>query len=736
MQYWQRLFARLSSWGIVPTLVCMSLNTSPVYSDTDPRQILDENVLMSADSISYDEKFGIIMARGNVEVSRGENVLLADRISYNRREDIVIASGNVAFLGDEGNVVFSNYMELTGDLKAGVIDEIQILFVDGSRAAALGGRMSANGRLTIDKAVYSPCRLCPNSRIKSPLWQIKSLNVVHDQSLKRIFYKDAFLEVFGLPVMYVPFFSHPDPSVKRKTGLLPPSIGSNSVLGVTYEQPFFFNLSPSKDATIAPILSSNEGVILTGEYREITQAGNYKVSGSITRADRDIEDTQETERTRGHIFAAGEFSVNSLWQAGFDVNRSTDATYLGRYSFSRDNYLGRYGFGRGYSHLTSQAYLSGANGRNFADIRALSFQSLDPNLNRSVVPYVTPLARYSYKSNPNPRGDYWLMDANLRVLGRSQGSASRRLSVKGGWKSPHVSRRGDIYTLNLSLRGDLYNVNNVPDKLSVGASRRGTLGRILPEASFLWRYPFSRNIKQGGQIVEPIIQMIWGPNGGNSSKIPNEDSLAFEFDDINLFSASRFPGLDLYEGGVRVNYGIRGESVNGSFARNEVFIGQSYRLRADDTFEVGTGLDRNFSDFVGRIIIAPAKYLDLSHQFRLDRNNLATRRSSFGASMGTRKASLSATYTKLSDGPTTGVPTSLEQINVGLGTRPWKNWRLNLSHERDLTENGGSLLSGLALIYENECVVVNSSLNRYFTQDADLEPTTNFIVRITLVNLG
>lgn len=717
-------------------MVVITIGSSSIGAQSTIPRVLEDNVLMSADFVTYDEDFGVVIASGNVEISHGESVLLADTVSYNRRDAVVIATGNVALLSADDDVIFSNYMELAGDLKSGIIKGIQILFSDGSRAAATGGRMSSDGRIEVRKAVYSPCKLCPNRNMDKPIWQIKSLSVVHDKSLKRIFYRDAFLEVFGVPVAYVPFFSHADPSVGRKTGFLAPSLGNDSVFGLTYEQPFFFNIAPNKDATFAPIITTKQGVVLTGEYREVRKRGEYKINGSLTRADRESEDPQETERTRGHVFGAGEFAVNPIWRAGFDVNRATDATYLVRYGFSRDPYLGRYGFGRGDSHLTSQIYLTGAEGRNFADLRALSFQSLDLDNDENSVPYVTPLGRYLFRSEPNGRGEYWLMNADVRVLGRSSGAESRRISIKGGWRLPFTSANGVVYDLTLSLRGDLYHVANVLDPVTNSTAQSGLTGRVVPEFRLDWRYPFGRQTANGAQIVEPIAQLIWGPNGGNPSKIPNEDSLAFEFDDVNLFSSNRFPGLDRYEGGARLNYGVRGEFSNGESGRNEVFFGQSYRAQADDTFEVGTGLDRNFSDFVGRIIISPTNYLNLSHRFRLDRTNFATRRSSVGAAVGPQWLTGSLTYTKLSDGPTLGVPTSLEQVNFGMNFLPRKHWRLYLTHQRDLTEDGGSLLSGLGLIYRDECVLIRTYLNRYFTQNADLKPTTNFIVRITLRNLG
>ena len=162
-------------------------------------EILQNNVLLEADSISYDEEMLEVVATGDVSISMGDSTVLADKVTYNRRTDQVSAVGNVVLLSTDGNVTFSQSMELTGDLKSGTIEAIKILFVDGSRLAANGGTMTRNGRREVSKAVYSPCPICPGSASRNPLWQIKAVNVVHDRSLRRIFYKDAFLEVFGLP---------------------------------------------------------------------------------------------------------------------------------------------------------------------------------------------------------------------------------------------------------------------------------------------------------------------------------------------------------------------------------------------------------------------------------------------------------------------------------------------------------------------------------------------------------
>ena len=704
-------------------------------------EILQNNVLLEADSISYDEEMLEVVATGDVSISMGDSTVLADKVTYNRPADQVSALGNVVLLSPDGNVTFSQAMELTGDLKSGTIEAIKILFVDGSRLAANGGTMRRNGRSEVSKAVYSPCPICSDSASRKPFWQIKAVNVVHDRSLRRIFYKDATLEVFGLPVIYIPFFTHPDPSVERKTGFLAPSVFSNSLLGLSYKQPFFFNIADNQDVTVAPIFSRTAGLVLTGEYRRALERGSLEVSGSATRFGEiqgiEPEVVRGKEKTRGHLFAKGIYSLDRNWLAGMDIKRATDHYYLGNFGFSAGydsaDMVARY---RGQSHLTSQVFLERAAGRNYANVSAVAFQRLIPTIDAEALPYLWPVGTFSYRGEPGLSGDYWLFDANVRLLGREEGTQSRRLIVKGGWRIPYTSAYGAKYSFNLGLRADGYHLSDLPDSRQPGVTTDGFESRLLPEIYVDWRLPLAKPLGPGLLILEPISQIVWRPNGGDSNKIPNEDSLAFEFDDLNLFGVDRFPGLDRYEGGARLNYGLRSE-INSTFLPDsEMLVGQVVRARVDETYSDGTGLNQKLSDFVGRFSIAPSRLISLVHRFRLDRSNFATRSSSFQATVGPSRLNSSVHYMKLSDDPTDGLPVSVEQVNLSLNMQFPENWRWNFSHQRGLGAGNGALSSSLSLRYEHECVTLETFASRHYTRGPLLTPDTVLGIQISLKNLG
>ena len=286
-------------------------------------------VLFKADELRYDRELAIIVATGHVEFSRGESVLMADTVTYNQREDTVAASGHVTLLVTGGQVMFADYMALSGDLKDGLIRNLRARFSDNSRVAANGARRIGGVRNEMAKAVYTPCAACAAHPERAPLWQLRADEVVHDEVAHEIKYYDATMEMFGVPVMYLPYFQHPDPTVEKKTGFLAPSFGSDSELGKILRVPYFINLAPNRDLTLDPIITTNEGPVLAGEYRERYSHGELQLAGSVTEGSA----PSGKDEIRGHVKGFARFDLGDHWRTGADIFRTSDDTYLARYGF-------------------------------------------------------------------------------------------------------------------------------------------------------------------------------------------------------------------------------------------------------------------------------------------------------------------------------------------------------------------------------------------------------------------
>ena len=683
-------------------------------------------VVLRADDVAYDSRQGIVIATGNVEVAQNNRILFADRITFDKQTNTVKASGNVSLLEPTGEVLFAEEVELTDEMKEGVMRDIRIILTDNSRMAANGAVRSGGYRTEMRQAVFSPCKLCPDNPDAAPLWQLKAARVVHDQRRHEIEYSDVVLEAFGVPIAYAPFFSHPDPTVKRRSGFLTPTYRSGSELGFSLQVPYYFNLAPNRDATLAPIFTTKEGPVLVGEYRARTERGEYQLAGSITNPEsRGLNgETIGGRDVRGHIEGTGAFQLSDVWRWGYQLDRATDDTYLRRYNFSNED------------TLTSRLYLEGIDGRHYAGINGYAFQGLEVDDDPGQAPLVLPIAEYNLVLEKGLFGGNYTFDANLMSLSRTEGTDTRRLSVDGGWHLPFIGSAGDIYTLNTQLRGDLYWVDDLANRGRTASSDEIT-GRIVPSLSLDWRYPWIRQAGTTRQIIEPVAKIAVSPYGGNPDGIPNEDSQDFEFDHTNLFDLMRFPGLDRVEGGPRVSYGLRAGVYGISGGRTTAFFGQSYRVKADSTFERGSGLEDKFSDFVGSVNISPADFVDLSFRFRLDHDDLSPRRSEVNLNGGPNWLRINFGYLSLDDPPDNldDDVEAREEINVSARFRFASNWSILANTRRNLTTDN-TIRYGFGINYGDECLIFSTRFVRSFTQDRDVEPTTSIQFVVTLRNLG
>ncbi|MDW3207956.1 MAG: LPS assembly protein LptD [Alphaproteobacteria bacterium] len=710
-----------------PSALAQSVSDQPAVAQSFDQEGLP--ILLRAEEVSHDQDLGVIVARGDVEIAHGDRILLADTLSYNQNAKTVTASGNIRILEPTGEVIFADYVELSEDMRDGTIENLRILLADNARIAAAGGRRS-NGDVTeMAKAVYSPCEVCKEDPSRAPLWQVKAERVIHDQSAQQVEYYDAVLEMYGVPVAYSPYFTHPDPTVKRRTGFLAPSFGSKTNTGWFLRTPFFWNIAPDKDATLDPILTGDQGVIYSGEYREAFDKGYLETSGSFTITDEKIgsPDVERIEEDvfRGHFFSEGQFMVDETWRWGWDVNRSTDQTYLRKFSFWENP----------GDSMTSEAYAEGFRGRNYSSARTYSFQNLRQG-QRSDTPLILPLLDYNGLGEADSMGGRWSLDANFRGLTDGDDADSQRFSLQAGYRREIIADFGLVTTLSGSLRGDVYNVDQSGRNDDAGrAVDDGLTGRVVPRISAETRYPMARYSVGGRQVIEPIVALHAAPNGGNNEDIPNNDSIVFETDDINILSANRSNGLDRVETGQKVVAGMNLAHYGDDGGRFAFFIGQSYRLHPDQDLKRDTGIENERSDWVGRLEISPNQYFSAFYRFNFQADDFLANRNELTLSTGGEGFRINANYTFVRDNLDPSAA-AIEELSLSLNNQFNDYWSTQLATLQDLEEGGGSLSHSAGLIYEDECFIFSGRYVRTFTRSADVEEEDSLLFRLTYKTLG
>lgn len=689
--------------------------------------------LMRADEVVYDRENEIVTARGRVEISQGARVLLADAVSYNRKTEIVTATGEVKLIEPSGDVVFSNHVQVTTDLAKATAANFRSLLFDNSRMAATSATREEGVRKELKNAVFSPCNLCDKDPSRPPIWQIKAVNITHDEQKKEVVYKDATMEMWGVPVFYTPYFSHPDPSVKRRSGFLAPSVGQSKRLGFKAGIPYYGIIDDTSDFTLEPRVYSEEGGLLAGEYRKRFAQGKLRVAGSALSGRR-VEDGKITDdRTvRGHIAAEGRFDLNDHWRMGFDLSRATDRTYLRRFGMNRD--FGSRGRADAPNQLTSTAYVERFEGRDYFSASAFSFQTLRADEQRERIARIHPFAEYSTYSGQDHLGGTWRVDANMLSMSRKLGADYTRASSTAGYYMNRFGRFGDVWAMSATAQTDAYWTNDVLNQ--VGEPTDGFVGRVHPQLHVHGRLPLIRRFNGYAVVLEPQIGGVLAPNGGNPDRIPRFDSVGFEFDDTNLFSRKRYSGYDRIASGSRIDYGVSSTVLMDGGASAGLMVGQSWRPHKDSTYAPGSGLEGRASDIVGRVFVRPKEWVDLSYRYRLSTEGLKPNRQELATTFFRWGGAVSLSYINYRP----------EEISGGVGPRPetiagaisvpvGDNWSLFGSHRRDLKANR-PVSSHLGVIYRDECFAAALTYERENYADGDIQAGSTILFRLGYKYLG
>lgn len=718
--------AALSLLVALPASVAAANEAGAGKAPSAPARTFPESgeVLMQADTLTYDREKKIVTAVGHVEIAYGHRVLMADKVTYEETTGVSTADGHVSLLDPDGNVAFADHVVLRNELKDGVARTLSVLLTDKSRMAGRDAERTDGMVTTLHRAVYSPCQICVKQGEKEPLWQIKAFRVIHNKEEKRIIFEDAYMELLGVPVFYLPYFSQPDPTVKRKSGFLAPSFASSTELGQQVTIPYYWAIAPNMDATLAPRFTSKEGIVYQGQFRHRIASGSYQFFGTANWPETRQRGTQGDATFRGSLFGNGEFSLAPKWSWGFQSEFVSDNTYLRKYGLSNA------------TDLTSNIHLNEVDGRNSFSANAYYFRNLLIT-STDDTPWVAPTIDYN-RFLGNILGVGRLnFSSNAMILGTPGGLGSRRVSGTFDWEKPFTSKGGEVYRLFASLRGDVYSTRKVPDPAVSGSYfDNETIVRGLPTVGVEASYPLVRGSKVLREVIEPIAQVIYAPSIGNSDRIPNMDSPNIEFDDTNLFSANRFPGLDRWETGARANVGVRYSVYGAGGGQASVLFGESFRLKEDTSFAAASGLRDQKSDYVGAIQVSPNDNLLAIHRFRLRQDNFKFSRNEFDLLARTGPLTTQLGYAYFAaDQTLTTTPAAREEVTLGTVLKLSDYWRLFGGTVRDLA-NSQTISNEIGVGYQDDCFGLAVGFYQSNISYQDIQKSNTFLIQITFKNLG
>ncbi len=646
-----------------------------------------DRLLVQSKELVYDAKNDVVMANGNAQVYYQGRVLEADRVIYNQKDKRVFAEGHVRMTETDGTISHAERLELTDDFKTGFIDSLKTDTADSTHISSPRVER-VEGDTVFDKGIYTACDACKDDPSKPPFWQVRAKRVIHKNDEQTLYYEEATLELYGMPVAYLPFFSAPDPSVKRKTGWLTPHYITKDKLGFGVATPYFYVIDPSTDLTVIPTLLMKQGLLMDVEYRQRLATGAYSIRTagilqSSPGAFSAVPYGSGDRRFRGTIDTLGEFWLNEKWRFGWDIGFSTDKFFSQDYTAPSQNLSANY-----FRERTSQVFLVGQADRGYFDLRSYYFQGLSAFDRQEQQPLVAPVLDYNKTFDVRPEkssgiGGQIELDMNLTSISRQQaafessGSQLRdstyglystcssfdrtncmlrgiageytRASANGTWKRQFIDGAGQVWTpfgfvnlngswLALDKTGTYYAGSsligaNSSQTTFLGNSSDTFRGRFLTGVGMDYRLPMMARSKGVTHIIEPIAQFVIRPDEVTDRALVNEDAQSLVFDDTNLFAISKYSGYDRFEGGLRANYGGQYTARFDSGGYANVMIGQSYQMAGRNSYAnpdaanigLGSGLDTKQADYIARAALSIDTYSFVA-KTRMDPDDFHLRR--------------------------------------------------------------------------------------------------------------
>ena len=578
----------------------------------------------------------------------------------------------------------------------------------------------SDGNITIvNKGVFTSCK----KNDDCPPWSISANEVKHDKTKKQLVYKDAVLKVYDLPVLYFPKFFHPDPSVKRQSGLLKPEINSSNVLGSSLTLPYYKVISSSKDTTITPILFNNNTSMLTAEYRSINE--NNKIFADVGFVNGYKSSTTNKTNNLSHYFLNIDKDLNLENYNSSDIKLSLKKVSNDNYLKIFDQHITKSNLRPNeFDNLNSSLKLF-LNHKDYDFESGIqSFENLQIKNKSDRYQYNLPYYNFNRSFSQNYFGGKLNFDSNgnnyLSNTNKLETNIVNNLTFNS---FDHISNYGMKNNFSISLK----NLNSIGKKTSQYKSSPQI------ELAGLFNIDLSMPLQKKNEVSDnfltPKISFRFNPSEMKdyslSENIINTD---------NAFALNRLGLSDTLEAGKSVTLGLDyiKQSKNDLDQINNYFelkLATIFRDQEEKFIPNKSSLHKKNSNLFGSINNKFSNNLDLGYNFSLDNDYSTFEYNDLNATI-----SINNFVTKFNfieehgeTGDANFLSSSLEynfdkKNSLKFQTR--RNRKLNLTEYYDLVYE-----------YKNDCLTAGIKYKKTYYNDNDIKPTENLLFTISLFPL-
>ncbi|MCH1377467.1 MAG: LPS assembly protein LptD [Alphaproteobacteria bacterium] len=679
----------------------------------------DKPIGFEADNVVVDQADGSLFATGNVELKQANNTLRADEVTYYRNQNKAIARGNVVHIDGDGTVTNAAIMEIDTEFSHILAETIISNFTTGEWLSADQADRIAGDRGIFDASRFTPCK-CDFLNGERPLWDIKASQSVRNEKTQTITHYNMRMSVLNVPVGYLPFLSHPDWTVRRRSGVLTPSFIISSDLGFTPSIPYYQIIDETSDVEFTTYKYQYRGLGVKSRYRKLWDRA--ELNATIYTAN--VETYKKNRELVGAVDATYASRIGNGWDIRANLRRASQDTFMRRYDFNDD------------TSLKSTISATRTIDNRYYRVEASDRQSLlasDKTLNE---PTVLPSIFYE-KTEKGWRGNQkFRTELSAVQLDNDQGHDMARWSgifeVAEDFDLPL-----GIANYEANVSGNYYSIHTKPDS---AATSLGDISFVTPALSVGWRLPIAVVGANRTAIFEPQARLAFIGGKDRTSAIPNRDASDYRIDEANLFLLNRYQGKDYILPGTRADIGVSATTNDNFFGDVSGFFGVSRRLSGKTSAGLNTDQGDKYSDYVASLTINPANSLNLRWSGRLSSKDLTLNESKTSLSSALGTGSLSVTHNQLAKAYFASSDDDREELSASYSQSLIGGWQFSATQLWDLSYGKTRRKKSTAALSWNggvqDCLYVTINYEHDPVADRDVSAVDQLNFVIGFKNLG
>ena len=701
-----RILDKIQNFEIRSDKIIYNKFLEKIVSRTNTKiDINNSHIITGKNIIFFRSKSQIQSNEPSIIKDKFNNVIKLNGFNYSIKNK-TLKTNQMESIDKDSNIYKSNNAII--DLKSQKLaaKDIQIYFAEGElgKNARLKGSslMSENDISIIQNGIFTACKI----RNDCPPWSLKSKEIKHDKTKKSINYKNSWLQFYDVPIFYFPKFFHPDPTVKRQSGFLTPSLLTSSTSGGSISIPYYKVISDNKDTTFTPRIYFNDDFSFQSEYRQVEKNTSHISDISLKKLD---------VSTKSHFFSNTKHVLENNFdfsEIELNLEKTSSDTYL-----KGDNIKSKTRDTNNQSLLNSYLKFDGTSEDLNIFVEVAAFEDLTKEKDSDKFQYILPNFTISKLLNNNSDSKGRL---NYEISGSSQ---KKNTNVSESFLINDLIYKSNFF---FSKFGTISNYElEFKNSLKKGENSNKYKNETQSEnfSSFIFNssIPLKKNYKNYNGNLSPKINVRYSPN-----KSENLSDLDRKINITNIFSKNRLGLNDSLEGGKSITLGFDYDletKENKDFL--EFSLGQIFRDTEDKRLPLTSKMQTKSSDIVGNFDFKPNDKFNINYDFSFDNNLETVNYTKIETQLSVNNFVTSFDF--LEENDDIGSDSYLlSDIRYNFNEKNSVSYNTRRNRKTDLTE-----YYNLVYEYKNDCLIAGIEYNKEYYQDRDLKPSEQIFFSLT-----